>query len=70
MLTVPTNVVCRDPLLLPSGFGAHMNEEVTAQLLLEQPLIRAGKWTRTKAKSWNVGCANVPKYQYGGHIPS
>ena len=33
--------------------------------LLEQPLIRAGKRTRTKAKSWNVGCANVPKYQIG-----
>ena len=33
--------------------------------LFEEPLVRTGKRTRTKPKSYNVGHKNVPKYEYG-----
>ena len=42
-----------------------MSEEEIVTPLLEHPLIRTYKRTRTREKSWNVGHANVPKYQYG-----
>ena len=33
--------------------------------LLQQPLLRTGKRTRTQQQKYNVGHKNVPKYQYG-----
>ena len=39
--------------------------EPPAVPLLEEPVIRTGKGTRTKPKSYVVGHKNVPKYQYG-----
>ena len=40
------------------------SEEVIEETLLEQSLDSGWKQTRTKAKSRNAGCDNVPKYQY------
>ena len=41
------------------------NKEVIKELLLEQPLIREGKRTRTNTKSYNVVPKYVCEYQYG-----